>query len=1057
MAFVNLHRHDHGSLLDGAGTPEQGIKKAHEIGQDAIAITNHGNLITAPDYLRLISDPGFMEEYKSVKPIIGMEAYFVPDATKKDKYHKKSWHLSLLAKNEQGFKNLIKLQSKAHTEGFYGKPRIDYKMLQEHSEGLMCNSGCLGGYLSWLIQQNDHHAVDECIERHLQIFGDDYRLEIMPHDIPAQVLINLSKAELSLKYDIPLVATGDSHYPFPDWKDTQDVLLMIATGQTRSKREAKREAGEDVYEIDVQLHMFSEEEMYELFAVNHKGLTKQCVAAAIEESAKIADQIETYQMDTSNKFPKISTSPEQGKAKLLAKCRQGMKRIGKEGDKTYEDRLEREIGVIEKVGAIDYFLMVSSMVSWAREQGIRISSGRGSAAGSLVCYLTKITTIDPIAHDLLFERFMNENRKGLPDIDLDFDSERREEVKEWLAKEYGEDKVCNIAAFGTYNPKGAIKDVARVLDVPFGYTNAVTKRIPDAQEVGGAANVPPLAVLREQEPLIDDFAKKYPEAWKHARRIEGQLKNLSKHAGGVVVTDQPITDYVPLLHGKSGIVTSWSDRANFPVISNLGLVKIDILGLDGLTKQGNTIKVIEKLTGEKIDLDELEITRNPDAVDPDVMRLFQKGLTLGVFQFGGSRGIIQFLKHTKPDRFEDLIAVNALYRPGALEGGDAFKYGDIKKGKIPPSYWHESVEPYLQKTYGIMVYQEQLQQIAQALGDFSPSESDDMRKATSKVYRMGKAEAREFMSKYKEQWMKGCDNHGLSEEQAEDIWERMLAFGSYSFNRSHSASYALAGYQDAYLKSRWTEAFYSSLLSKEDQDELEKIIRECNALGVQVMPPDINRSEIEFTIEDGKLLYGLESVKYVGEEAALHISSVRSEGGPFTSFENFEERTTKRKCNKRVKEFLIKAGAFDEFGMREDWSIDEKREAEIESIGIALSGTGDSEKYAELLKARTNTEDDFEMFDVGETLTVGGEIVSAKPHIIKSGKNKGKEMGWIDLVFQDSSFKVVAFNKEWEKYNKSVLKTGNVVLVQGKKDDRDQVICKSAITAEDLMKAIEKG
>ncbi len=897
----------------------------------------------------------------------------------------------------------------------------------------------------------DDRAIEECVERHRNIFGDDYFLEIMPHDSPEQSLVNLRIANTSMNLDQRVVATGDSHYPYEDWKDTQDVLLMIATGQTLTKRKAKQEAGEDVYTMDLPLHMFSEEEMKHMFRQYHPNLSKQFVEAALKNTQLIADSIEPFDIDRSDKFPK--SKGERSDALLIDWCEHGLKRIDKVDDPEYRERLTHELNTMGDMGVVDYMVLVGNMVRWARSEGIRVSSGRGSAAGSLVCYLVGITNIDPIAHELLFERFLNPNRKGMPDIDLDFQSDRRDDVKKWLQDEYGKDRVCNIASFMTYQPKGALKDAARVLDVDFGYINMVSKVIPEATDVGGAGNVPPLRELRDQHEEIKEFSKKYPEVWKHALRIEGSVKGLSRHAAGVIVTDQPIDEYMPLMRGsrkqEKELISQWSSRAEADIISYANFPKIDILSLDGLTKQGHTIELIKEHYGVDVDLDNIPVGADPEATEPEIMELFAKGHTLGVFQFGGSVGIINFLRHVKPDRFEDLIACNALWRPGALEGGDAFRYGDIKKGKIPATYWHESVKPILGKTYGVMIYQEQLQQIAQALGNFSPSESDDMRKATSKLYRMGKAEARHFMENYHEQWMKGCEENEIRPEDADDIWERMIAFGAYSFNRSHSASYSLEAYRDGWLKVKYPIPFYASQLTYDDHPD--KAVREARAREIKVSPPNINLSEDKFTISDDVLLYGLMKVKYVGTVA---YDAIR-EYAPYESLKDFDARIPSRRCNKRVREHLIKAGAFDSLGVRDHLTTTEKRVQEEEALGVALSGTGVSGKYSNIIEPRIFTEEQIEELQEGKGATIGGEISTVNHHTIKSGRNKGSKMGFASVSFKENSWDITLFREKYVKY-KNLLKEGNVVMVRGRKGDRGGLIVDNMINIERLAKELEK-
>ncbi len=1015
------------------GTPYKRAEVAKELKQDQLGISDHGNLIGAPIHIKACNQHG-------IKPVVGVEAYFKPDRHKKDNDNKKSWHLLLIAQNQQGWNNLIKITSESHTSGFYYKPCVDWELLRKYGEGIICSSACISGYLPWLIQQNESTKMHDCIEQHLDIFGDRYRLEIMPHDLPAQKLVNNQLAKLSLDYDIPLLATNDSHMPYKTWSDTQDVVLMIATGQSLSQRKAKKEAGEDVYQLtDVKtLHMMDEAEMAMSFSKYHPELTKNTVLDAIEESAKLSETIEPIEIDRSNKFPKPKKDVDSYQI-LLDWCEEGMKRIGKVGDPVYEERLAHELKTFKDMEVVEYFILVGSLVRWAREEKIRVSSGRGSAAGSLVCYLIKITSIDPIGHNLLFERFMNPDRKGMPDIDIDFQDDRRDEVKKKAAEIYGEDRVADILALGTYGPKGALKDVSRVLDVSYVEINAVTKLIPDPP------NVPTLETLRRTNNAIGDFAKKYPEVWKHAIRIEGQSHQLSKHAAGVVICDKPITDYMPLIQGKSGIVTSWSDRADEPVISEFGFPKIDFLSIDGLTKQGNTINLIEEMTGEHIDLDELGVTKDPNDIDPEVFKLFRRGLTLGIWQFGGSRGIANFMRKLKPDRFQDLSAANALYRPGPLDGGDAFKYAERKRGEAPVEYWHPSVEPFLEETYGIMCYQEQLMEIVKALGNFTPGEADDMRKACSKLYRVSTAEAQNFMKQYADKWFEGTKEHGIDQPTAQHIWDLILAFGGYSFNKSHASSYSLLSYQDAWLKTYYTLPFYASLLSRGKQST-EEVVREAGMFGVEVMPPDINRSDAEFTIEDNQLLYGLLRVKFIGDLAMGEILKHR----PFKGPQDLYDKCDNHKITMRSVNYLVSAGAFDFMGIRDDVSVEEKREQEKEALGVSISGAGDSLQYSEIIEPRINSEDEFENMNHGDSITVGGEVISVNRITTKTGK----PMAFATISYKENSWECTIFPEPFKKYDQ-LIGVGKSVMVRGTKDDRGSVTVQKIASVEELAKALE--
>jgi DNA polymerase-3 subunit alpha len=1020
--FVNIHSHSDFSLLDGAGTAEMRAKVARELGQNSLSLTDHGTLSGIPHHIKACENEG-------IKPIVGIEAYFTPDASLRGNEVRKNYHLILLAKNQEGFKNLIKLSTKAYSDGFYGKPRMDYKMLKEYSEGIMASTACISGYIPSLIQKNNQKEVGEAVERHLDIFGEDnFRFEIMPHDIPAQRLVNQSLFNLSVEYNIPVIATIDSHIPYEDWLMTQDVILMIATGQTRASRKAKKEAGEDVYgmaeDIDT-LHFMSEEETINSFSKYHPDISKIAIEKAVAETATWTDGIEDIKLDKSNKMPKLNKYNESSKDIVTKKCREGIKRIGKEGDEEYESRLSFELEIMEKLEVFDYMLLVADLVEKAREKGIRISSGRGSAAGSLVSYLIGIITIDPIGHGLLFERFLNPDRKGLPDIDLDFQDNRRDEVKQIAIDEYGEDKVGNIGAFGTYLPKGSIKDVSKVLDIPFKEVNDLTKIIP------GPPNTPSIHDIAKLEEFQEYF-QKYPEVLEHCKRIEGQVRNLSQHAAGVIICDKPITDFMPMVRAKEekSLVSAWSDKADYPVVSDMGFLKIDILSIDGLTKQANAIESIKEETGDIIDLDKLDVAVNPEKVDEKVMEIFQKGLTVGIWQFSAS-GITQFLKKVKPDRFEDLVAVNALYRPGPLEGGDANLYAERKNGKEPIEYWHPAVEPFLKETYGIMCYQEQMMQIVQELGGFSKGEADYFRKACSKLYRVSKTAARKAMADYKPKWDEGCQSHGLTKSESDDIWDRILAFGSYSFNKSHSASYALLAYQDAYLKTYYPKHFYSALLTTKatKTKDIDQIIREARMVGLRVKHPDINLSGEGFTISDDGILYGLSAVKNVGATAIQEIIANR----PFENSEDMKERCVTQKVNKRVRENLIAAGAFDYCGERNKYSESEMKLLEKEVLGFSLTGKGAASEYANILDERITSTYDFEHLESGTTVVVGGEISAVKEITTR----KGEPMAFVELVYGENIWNITVFASKYWSY-KDLIQENSLIIARGKKDDYNE-------------------
>lgn len=1020
--YCNLHGHSEYSLLDGVGTPKQIAERAKEIGQPGAVISDHGNLMGVPHHLKACKEVG-------IKPIIGVEAYFKPDRHLKDSDHQKNWHLLLIAKNNVGFKNLIRLTSEAHATGFYHKPCVDWELLKLHSEGIICSSACIAGYLSWNIQQGDDYHARETIENHLAIFGEDYRLEIMPHgkgldakSINEHQNLNNQIAKYALEYGVPVIATNDSHYPDKDWKETQDIVAMIDARTSFEKRPP--EPDESGFHFGYGLrgdtfHMLSEQEMRECFHEYHPILTKGFVEEALSEPARIAEKIEEVDLDRSDKMPRLHRDYDKSKKQLRKWCKEGLKRVSKNNDSEYITRMEYELKIIEDKGAVDYLLLVGEIVRWARyDAKIRVSSGRGSAAGSLVSYLIGITSIDPVAHKLLFERFLNPDRKGMPDIDIDFDSERRDEVKEHIAEIVGQDHVSDIAAIGTYKQKSSIKDVGRVLDIPFGVTNEVTKHAEDDIELE-------LQAKRSKE--IKAFSKDYPEAWKHILRIEGNVAGLSKHAGGVVVSDKPLTEYIPLMRGANeGLVTSWTDSAHYPVIADINLLKIDVLSIDGLTKQDKAVKMIKRYHDKDINLDTLSIATDPNSADPEILSLYRKGLTMGLFQFNSS-GMTSFLKRISPDRFGDLVAANALYRPGATGGGDAFEYATRKHEEKLKNYgWPKAVREYLEETYMILTYQEQMMEIVKQLGGFSPAQADDMRKAASKLYRIPGDEAKRFMQGYFDTFQKGCVERDIDDKTRDIIWDKIISFGSYSFNKAHSASYSFQSYQDAYLKTYYPMEFYASLLDIE-VDRRAEVFREARALDIEIMPPDINESDGDFTIQDKRLLYGLVAVKFIGHTATNIIEQNR----PYTSLEQFRDNVPAKTVNSRCIDYLVMAGAFDSLGARDDIGVEEKRDQEIEALGVAISGVGESHKYYPIIEQRINTQDEFDIMSDGDAVVIGGEIAAVK----KITTKKGDSMAFGQIVFKDNTWETTIFPGQYRKYL-SLLIPGNLIMVKGKKSER---------------------
>ena len=1010
--MIHLHRHSEFSLLDGCGTAVQYARKAKELGQPALALTDHGTLSGALHHYKACQDEGII-------PILGMEAYFKPNRHLKDDANKKYYHLVLLAKNLEGWHNLMRLSSEAYQSGFYYKPCVDYELLEQYSDGIICSTACISGYTNFKVLQGDDSGFDNEIYRFKKIFGDDLFMEIMPHDFDDQRSLNNELASLSEIYSVPLIATIDAHYPYKEWADTQDILLMVATGQTFEKRKAKKEAGEDVYKFDCDtLYLMSETEAFLLFDENNPSLRHSVITDAIKNTYVVADRIEPFLIDKKRKMPKVKVDT---KKMVLKWCQEGMGRIDKVGDKEYEERLSYELGVIEKNDAIDYFYIVGDICRWATKNGIRLGAGRGSAAGSLVSYLIGITALDPIAHKLLFERFMNPDRKGLPDIDLDFQASRRDEVKAYVARKYGQDHVADICAYQTFKPRACIQKISRVFDIHIDGAIAT-------QEIDPLERAP-LEDLRKKIPAVDEYAQKHPEAFMHACRLQGQVHTQSRHAGGVVITDKPIAEYMPIGRGKKGEVqTQWAASAEFNIIDEYGFQKIDFLGLSGLDMQEYACDLIEQRTGERPNLNNLPILKDPYDVDPAVMEAFSKGYVLGVWQFTGSSGFANLIKRIKPTWLGDLCAANAIYRPGPLGGKVDVSYAKRKHGKESVEYFHETARAALEETFGLLIYQESIMQLAKSMGGFTGAEADDFRKAVSKEYRLGLAHVKKFLEDkgYRDKWDAGCEERGINRTVADEVWQLILAFGDYGFNKSHSRSYSVQSYQDQWLKVNYPGEFYASLLTFHPDLALEAA-REARIFGATIAPPDINKSHAEYTVDEDQIKIGLRAVKNLGDVGVNAIIFNQ----PFHSFGDFEQKIKPKQCNKRAKESLIAAGAFDCFGMRDGWTTEEKIEGEVNSLGLSVTQIGLLDKYRAIFNKFITKEDSLDDMQENRGVVAGGEIVKVKKIMTKNRR----QMGFITVEFLENKWNCTLFPDVWsDSYD--LIEEGNAVMVRGRKDTR---------------------
>jgi len=878
MSFVHLHNHTHYSLLDGLTKIDDLIAKAKSQNCPALAITDHGNMYGVIEFYQKCLKAG-------IKPIIGVEAYLAPGSrfdkgTRDDA--RNYYHLLLLAKNNTGYQNLIKLVSKSHLEGFYYKPRIDWELLEEFHEGLIASTACLGGEIPVLIQSGRLDLARQRILDYNQLFGEgNFYLEVMDHpELENQDMVNQQLIKFSQELNVPLVATNDIHYLDKDDDEAQDILLCLQNKKKRSDTDRMRMMGYGDYSCR------DPQEIVEAF---------KDTPSAISNTVKIAEAC-NVEIDLKTTHLPYFSVPESfdENSYLRHLCSLGIEgRYGKSNEEI-DKRLDYELEVIAKMGWPSYFLIVADLVNWAKDNGIVVGPGRGSAAGSLVCYLTNITNVDPLKYELLFERFLNPDRISMPDIDLDFADTRRDEVIRYVAQKYGEDHVSQIITFGTMAARAAIRDVGRVLDEPYDYCDKLAKMIPSNYKIKDAIeNLNEVKEIYEREVAarkILDFAQK----------LEGVSRHASTHACGVLITKEPLTNYVPLQYASSSDQSIISQYSLGPV-DDLGLLKVDFLGLKNLSVIEAAIKIIKNTQGVIIDIEKVPLD------DEKTLNLFKKGETTGVFQFESS-GMKRYLKELKPSEFEDIVAMVALYRPGPMEWIPDFISG--KHGRNM-KYLHPKLEPILRKTYGVAVYQEQVMQISRELAGFSRGEADTLRKA------MGK-KIPELLAEQKEKFINGCVANGIDQVLAEKVFSFIEPFAGYGFNRSHAVCYALIGYQTAYLKANYPVEFMAALLTA-DQNDTDRIaieIEECRQMGIEIKAPDINESFASFTVlkDSSKptIRFGLKAIKNVGAHIVEEIIDERKRGGSFSNIFDLLERVSDKDLNKKSLESLIKAGALDQ-------------------------------------------------------------------------------------------------------------------------------------------------
>lgn len=910
--FCHLHRHCEASIQDGVGKVEDGVKFAAEMGHPAVAITDHGNLIS---FVRFYNEA----RAQNIKHIFGLEAYVTESIEDKARQYN---HCTILVKNETGFKNLLKLNHIAQTKGFYYKPKMDWDTLLSHKEGLIILSGCVIGKTCQLILAGKYDEAEAWTRMMKKEMGEDYYMELMLSDFRQQAECNKFLLELSEKYQIPGVITGDAHYVHKEDYQAQKAMMLLASKATIQELEEQQrkkaaagpteETQEEkdkiwIFESD-QYWMKDEKELQQAKDKWHSYYPQDKFEAHMNESGKIAEKVEIVDLDTSYKMPKADI-PEGANVDDVfeQKLVEGMQTKGLLGNKIYEDRLRFEVEIIKKKNLVDYFLVTQDVIRWAKTNDVFVGPGRGSAGGSLVCYVLDIVEIDPIEHGLLFERFLDLGRQEMPDIDTDYEIDRRDDVKEYIKKRYGEDHVASICALGTFRARNIIRDIARVYGHQPEDINVISKLIPeDAVFVGGQLQV---GGEEYNNPTINAFFTENPQIKSIAQTLFGQIRHISKHAAGVIITDQPLDECVATIHVGDDIMTAWTEGIYRKELSQLNVLKMDILGLKNLS----ILKKACQLAG----LDYKKLKELP-LDDRDTYEVISKNkLIKGIFQFDSSTGSYLF-NLMKPKNFNDLVALGALDRPGPLDSGMAFEYIERNNGLIPvEKFTHPAIEKVLGETNGVIVFQEQLMNLAKELCGFDPIEASALRKNLVKIQLSPEAQAKvkKERVKLKQMFEERALKNGADQKTIDMLWDAMTKFARYGFNKAHSVGYAYITYWTMYMKTHYPLEFFSALLSytahaakDEKTSDMKEILDEMRRMGLDIEVPDINKSGIDFTpdYDRKRVLYGFNKVKYLGTNGQNAILKMR----PFTSFEDLCEKIPKADLNKKGKEALIRTGAF---------------------------------------------------------------------------------------------------------------------------------------------------
>jgi len=1081
MSFTHLHVHTEYSLLDGSAKIKELVKRAKELGMDSLAITDHGVMYGVINFYKACMDEG-------IKPILGCEVYVAPGSRfdrEVSKGDDRYYHLILLAKDNKGLSNLQKIVSKGFIDGFYYKPRIDKEVLREYHEGIICLSACLAGEVASWINKGMYDEAKKAALSYYEIFGEDYYLEMQDHGLPEQMIVNNDLLRMHEETGIPLVCTNDSHYILEEDWEAHDILLCIQTQKTVNDEDRMRYAKGKFY-------LKSEEEMASLF--------KYC-PEALENTHKIAEKCNVTITFNEYKLPKYQV-PEgyDSESYLRELCKKGFSERyltdplymdSEEKLNEVKERLEYEISVIKNMGFVDYFLIVQDYINYAKSVGIAVGPGRGSAAGSVVSYTLRITDIEPLQNDLLFERFLSPARVTMPDIDVDFCPERRQEVIDYVIDKYGKNNVSQIITFGTLKARNSIRDVGRALNMPYNICDAVAKSIPFDTKITidkalkESADFRSLYESDESIKYLVDMAKK----------LEGLPRHSSVHPAGVVICGNAVEEFVPLARSNDGAIVTQFEA---PLIEELGLLKMDFLALRNLTVIQDTLSDIERATGEVIDLDTI------NTEDQGVFSMLSQGKCEGVFQLESS-GMRGFMTQLKPKSLDDLTAGISLYRPGPMDYIPEYRKGKDNPEKV--TYVTPLLEPILKSTYGTMVYQEQVMQIFMSLAGFSLSGADEVRRAMSKKkLKIIEEERKNFIEGNAERGIDGCVKRGVGAEVGNALYDRIAAFANYAFNKSHAAAYTVVTYQTAYLKYHYPLYYMAALMTsvRDNAAKVSNYIQSCRKLGIKLLPPDVNKGFKEFTVDGDGIRYGMSAIRSIGDNVVDEIIRERTENGPFKGLQDFVERVSTKEANKRTIENFIYAGAFDEFGYnrkqmiivypriienaqrekktamtgqfnlfdfmgeesKKDFEVaypdiaeygkEEKLMHEKEVLGVYISGHP-LDQYAGIIEKFTDakTTDFIPDEETGETeahdqinYTLGGTVSALN---IKTTR-KGDTMAFVTLEDLYGTIELIVFPKVLSEY-RPVLRENEKILVKGRasiSEESGKIMAQSITTFRDI-------